>query len=37
MTMLEKFFQNDLYIILYDKKFIIYLFIRYFYQIKKIN
>ena len=35
---LGDFFQNNLYIILYNKKFIIYyLFVRYFYQIKMIN
>ena len=34
---LREFFQNNLYIILYNKKFIIYLFVRYFYQIKMIN
>ena len=31
------FFQNNLYLILYNKKIIINLFIRYFYQIKMIN
>ena len=33
----EEFFYNDLYFILYNKKFIIYLFVKHFYQIKLIN
>ena len=32
-----EFFHNNLYLILYNKKFIIYLFIKHFYQIKIIN
>ena len=35
---LENLFQNNLYIChIYNKKFRIYLFVRYFYQIKIIN
>ena len=32
-----EFFHNYLYLILYNKKIIIYLFLKYFYQIKMIN
>ena len=31
------FFHNNLYLMLYNKKIIIYLFLKYFYQIKMIN
>ena len=33
----REFFHNDLYLILHNKKFIIYLFVKHFYQIKMIN
>ena len=33
----REFFHNDLYLILHNKKFIIYLFVKRFYQIKMIN
>ena len=33
----KEFFYNDLYLILYNKKFIIYLFVKQFYQIISIN
>ena len=33
----QDFFHNNLYIILYDKKFKLYLFVKHFYHIKIIN
>ena len=33
----KKIFHNNLYIILYDKKFKLYLFVKHFYHIKIIN